>query len=241
MSDTTAARTRTPHTYLAAALALVLTVLAVIGARDLHVEADVISALEGDSDGYLAYARFQDRFALGVADEALLIRADDLADPAAFEALENLILDLQFTDGVAEVVSLFSIPAEGATTPLILANPDAPLADRFDAFFAAGDAAGALVASDRSAALLHVIAATGVEPGTLAEMLPPLIGTAQPLDVRAVGQQAVERQISTSLIRDQAVVTPLAVLICILVGWMIVRSFNNGAILDCSNSSLVCW
>ncbi|MEX3015026.1 RND family transporter [Gymnodinialimonas hymeniacidonis] len=241
MSDTTAAPTRTPQTYLAACLALVLTVLAVIGARDLQVEADVISALEGDSAGYLAYERFQDRFGLGVADEALLVRADDLADPEAFEALENLILDLQFTDGVAEVVSLFSILAEGVTTPLILADPDAALEDRFASYFAAGDAAGALVASDRSAALLHVIAASGVEPGTLAEMLPPLIDASQPLDVRAVGQQAVERQISTSLIRDQAVVTPLAVLICILVGWLIVRSFR--AILICAVPSIcgVLW
>ncbi len=241
MSETIAAATRRPRPYLAAGLALILTVLAVIGARDLHVEADVTRALEGDSAGYRAYEVFRDQFALGVADEALLVRADDLAEPAAFEALENLILDLQFTDGVAEVVSLFSIPAEGVTTPLILADPEAPLDARFDTFFAAGDAAGALVSADRSAALLHVIAANGVAPGTLAEALPPLIEGAAPLDVRAVGQQAVERQISNSLIRDQAVVTPLAVLICILVGWRIVRSLR--AIVVCAVPSIcgVLW
>ncbi|MEJ6388347.1 efflux RND transporter permease subunit [Gymnodinialimonas ulvae] len=232
MSETRAAPRHRWRLWLAGAFALLLTAVAIWGARDLEVEADVIGALEGNSQGFLDYARFQDRFGLGVSDEALLVRAPDLADEDAFAALENLILDLQFSDGVAEVVSLFSIPAEGVTTPLILADPDAPLAARFETFLGSGSAAQALVSDDRSAALLHVIAAEGVAPGALAELLPELTAAAAPLDVRAVGQQAVERQISTSLIRDQAVVTPLAVLICILVGWYIVRSFR--AILVCA-------
>ena len=232
MSEISAARTSPARIWLAAALALVLTALAIWGAQDLEVEADVISALEGDSQGYQDYARFQAAFGLGVADEALLVRAGDLSDDATFEALENLILDLQFTDGVAEVVSLFSIPADGVTTPLILADPDAPLNARFDAFFEAGPAARALVTEDRSAALLHVIATDGMPPGALAELTADLLQAAAPLDVQPVGQQAVERQISTSLIRDQAVVTPLAVLICIIVGWYMVRSWR--AILVCA-------
>lgn len=232
MSETLAAPPKSWRVWLAGAFALLLTALAVWGARDLEVEADVIGALEGNSQGFQDYVRFQDRFGLGVADEALLIRAPDLAEDDAFEALENLILDLQFTDGVAEVVSLFSIPAEGVTTPLILADPDAPLTARFETVLASGPAAQALLSTDRSAALLHVIAAQGVEPGELADLLPSLTEAAAPLDIRAVGQQAVERQISTSLIRDQAVVTPLAVLICILVGWYIVRSLR--AIIVCA-------
>ncbi len=232
MSERSAVPASLGRVWLGATLALILTALAIWGAQDLDVEADVISALEGNSDGFQAYARFQDRFGLGVADEAVLVRADDLAEADAFEALENLILDLQFTDGVAEVVSLFSIPTEGATTPLILTDPDAPLDVRFETLRAAGPAAEALVTGDRTAALLHVIAAEDVAPGALADALPGLFAAAAPLEARAVGQQAVERQISTSLIRDQAIVTPLAVLICIIVGWFMVRSFR--AILICA-------
>jgi predicted RND superfamily exporter protein len=227
MSETSAPPTPQWRVWIAAALAVVVTCVAIWGARDLDVDADVVGALEGNSQGFLDYVRFQDRFDLGLSDEALLIRTDDLAGAEAFEALETLILDLQFADGVAEVVSLFSIPAEGVTTPLILANPDAPLPERFAALRASGPGAEALVAQDRSAALVHVIAETGVAPGAIAEMLPELAADATPLVVRAVGQQAVERQISESLIRDQAVVTPLAVLICILVGWWMVRSIRG--------------
>lgn len=237
MTDITAGRRISSGRWLMGLLAAVLTALALYGARDLHVEADVVSALSGNSEGYLAYAAFQDRFMLGAADEALLVRADDLADPLAFEALENLILDLQFTDGVAEVVSLFSLPSEGSTTPLILADPDASLADRFAAFAAAGPAASALVSADRSAALLHVIAPQGGTPGHIALALPELVEAAAPLSVQAVGQAEVERQISANLIRDQTMVMPIAVMICIIVGALILRSIR--AVLVCAAPAIV--
>ncbi|MBY4892433.1 MMPL family transporter [Rhodobacteraceae bacterium N5(2021)] len=241
MTDITVARGISTARWVKGLLALVITVLALWGARDLHVEADVVSALSGNSEGYLAYAAFQDRFQLGAADEALLVRADDLADPEAFEALENLILDLQFTDGVAEVVSLFSLPAEGTTTPLILADDTAPLEQRFDTFAQAGPAAGALVTAERNAALLHVIAVPGAERGEIASALPDLIATAAPLSVAAVGQAEVERQISENLIRDQTLVTPVAVLICIFVGAWILRSIR--AVLVCAAPAIcgVLW
>lgn len=241
MADITVVKDPGVVRWLKAALALVFTILAFWGARDLHVEADVINALSGNSDGFLAYTAFQDKFALGAADEALLVRADDLADADAFEALENLILDLQFSDGVAEVVSLFSIPAEGTTTPLILADDTAPLAERFERFAQAGPAAEALVSATRDAALLHVIAASGSEPGDIASVLPELIEAAAPLSVVAVGQAEVERQISANLIRDQTFVMPMAVLLCILVAFLILRSPR--AVLVCAVPSIcgVLW
>ncbi len=224
-----------------AVLALLVTLLAGYGARDLHVDADVVGALAGNSEGYLAYEAFQERFALGRADEAVLIRADDLADPAAFEALENLILDLQFAPPVAEVVSLFTLPAEGSTTPMILANPDAPLVERFAALQQAGPAAGALVSEDRTAALLHVIARNDAAPGDIYTELEALNDPSSPISAMAVGQAAVERQISFALIRDQVVVTPLAILICMLVGALILRSIP--AVLVCAIPSIcgVVW
>ncbi|MBL4627727.1 MAG: MMPL family transporter [Roseicyclus sp.] len=241
MTGSTGVRQISTRHWLTGLMAVVLTVLALIGARNVEVEADVIGALSGNSEGYLAYEAFQERFMLGRADEALLIRADDLADPATFEALENLILDLQFTDGVAEVVSLFSLPAEGTTTPLILSNPDVPLIDRFEAFAQAGPAAGALVSADRRAALLHVIAVPSGVPGDIAAALPQLAEAAAPLSVVAVGQAEVERQISTNLIRDQLLVTPVAVLICIFVGALILRSIR--AVLVCAAPAIcgVLW
>lgn len=241
MTETTATRGIGITRWLRGLLALVITFAALWGARDLHVEADVVSALSGNSEGYLAYAAFQDRFQLGAADEALLVRTEDLADPDAFEALENLILDLQFTDGVAEVVSLFSVPADGTTTPLILADDTAPLAPRFDAFAQAGPAAAALVSGARDATLLHVIAVPGAARGDIAAALPDLVDAAAPLSVAAVGQAEVERQISANLIRDQMLVTPVAVLICILVGALILRSVR--AVLVCAAPAIcgVLW
>ncbi len=232
MTNGTGVRSISMTRWLMGLLALVLTALSLYGARDMHVEADVIGALSGNSDGYLAYEAFQERFALGRADEALLVRADDFADPEAFAALEDLILDLQFSDGVAEVVSLFTVPSEGSTTPLILADPDAPLEQRFEAFFAAGEASNALVTSDRTAALLHVIGVPDAGRGQIAEALPGLLAEDSPITVDAVGQAQVERQISASLIFDQTTVTPLAVLICIIVGALILRSVR--AVLVCA-------
>ncbi|WP_341861670.1 MMPL family transporter [Gymnodinialimonas sp. 57CJ19] len=241
MTDTTVARGISAGRWLKGLLALAITLLSVWGIRSLQVESDVISALSGNSDGYLAYEAFQNRFHLGAADEAMLVRAPDLADPAAFEALENLILDLQFTDGVAEVVSLFSLPAEGTSTPLILADDSAPLEDRFASFIGSGPAASALVSSARDAALLHVISVPDAQPGDIATMLPQLIADAAPLDVAAVGQAEVERQISANLLRDQTLVTPVAVLICIIVGAIILRSVR--AVLVCAAPAIcgVLW
>ncbi|QXT38576.1 efflux RND transporter permease subunit [Gymnodinialimonas ceratoperidinii] len=230
MTDAKSARRISTARWLRGLLALAITLLALWGIRSLEVEADVISALSGNSEGYLAYEAFQERFELGAADEALLVRADDLAEPEAFAALEDLILDLQFTDGVSEVVSLFSLPAEGTTTPLILADDTAPLAERFETFAEAGPAAGALVSSTRDAALLHVIAVQGAERGDIASALPALIEAAAPLDVAAVGQAEVERQISANLLRDQMLVTPVAVLICIIVAALILRSVRAVAV-----------
>lgn len=241
MTDTTAAQRISTGRWLLGLLSVAITIAALLGVRNLQVEADVVGALSGNSEGYLAYAAFQDRFMLGAADEALLVRADDLADPEAFEALENLILDLQFTDGVAEVVSLFSVPAEGATTPLILSDDTLPLAERFEIFAEAGPAAGALVSTDRSAALLHVIAVNGAERGEIAAALPELFEAAAPLSVAAVGQAEVERQISVNLIRDQTLVTPVAVIICIIVGAWLLRSVR--AVMVCAAPAIcgVLW
>ena len=218
--------------WLSGLAALILTALAAYGARGVHVDADVVGALAGDSPGYLAYRDFQDRFALGRADEALLVSAPDLAEADTFAAFEDLILDLQFTEGVAEVVSLFSLPGAETTTPLILADPQAPLADRFAALQASGPVAGALVTADRSAALLHVIATPETAPGALFAAMAPLLEAGGPLDVRTVGQAAVERQISHALVRDQVVVTPLAIAICILAGALVLRALR--AVLVCA-------
>ena len=241
MTDLTASfTTRTGRAILALVVAIV-TVFAVIGSQKMVVNSDVVDALRGESDGFLAYEAFDTRFQLGRGDEVLLIRADDLAAPDAFEALENLILDLQFTDGVSEVVSLFTLTAPGTSVPLILVDPDTPLEERFTSFHASGEAAQALVTEDRGAALLHVIATEDAGITDIADALPELLEFAAPLSVTPVGQQAVDRQISNSLERDQTIVTPVAVLIAIVVGFFILRSAP--AVLVCTAPAIcsVLW
>ncbi len=218
--------------FLALLGAVICTCIAVLGIQFVGVETDVVKGLSSDSETLERYNDFQARFELGRADETLLLRAEDLANPDTFAALENLILDLHFVDGVAEVLSLFSVTGDMSTTPLIFTQSDAPIAGQFDEMYAVSPAARGLVSSDRSTALVHVIAERGVGPGELAKALSDIATSSPEIETQLVGQSAVERKIAANLIRDQMIVTPLAIVLCILTGFVVLRSVR--AIVVCA-------
>ncbi|AHM04577.1 hypothetical protein roselon_02239 [Roseibacterium elongatum DSM 19469] len=210
-------------------LSLILSVLMSLWAvRGLSASSDLVRALAGPSEAYARYDRFAQAFSIGEADEVLLVRSDILGSDAGLGALEDLVLDLQFLSGVSQVVSLFTVPAADGTagfmgSPAALAMPPE---QRLAALVDQAAYADRLVAPEIGATLIHLIAQRGTDRGAIAADLVPLLGAVPPLDIQIVGQAEIDRTVTSALLRDQVVVTPLAILFCVLATMLALRSWR---------------
>ena len=203
---------------LRALLVLVaLTVLAAMPLGQLRVAVDFAGLFGTQTPGATAIRRHAERFTPLRADEVLLVRAPSLADPVALTALEDLVLDLQFVDGVERVISLASLPApgrEGAwlTGPELAALPPA---QRLQTMRHQNPLAAQLLSEDLTATLIAVIPEPGVGGAGLAAAL-ARVPVPPPLQVTNVGLMEVQRAVGDEILRDLWTLTPAAVAICLV-------------------------
>lgn len=207
--------------------------------RSITASSDLVRALAGPSEAYARYDRFAQAFAIGEADEVLLVTADPLGSEPALRALEDLVLDLQFVSGTAQVISLFTVPAADGTGSFMGTSRALELgpADRLTALVDETAYASQLVAPAAGATLVHVIAARGTERGVIAEEIGPLLDGYAPLQIQFVGQAEIDRDVTAALLRDQLVVTPVAILLCVLATALALRSWR--AALACAGPPLL--
>lgn len=200
----------------------------------LRVEGDVAEALKGDSEAFLAFTAFEARFGAPSKDEVFLIEAADLGAPGVLAALEDLTIELQLTDGVADVLSLFSIPDPGGTALSFLSREDMaalPEAERLDRLLAEAPLARQVLAADRSATLLTVLPDRAVPAADRLAALDAALATADPaLTVRSAGLSALQREISRALIADQVFLTPTAIIVCVIVALLLFRSWQAAVV-----------
>ncbi len=93
---------------LSLGLLILLTVLAVAGMTQLRFEDDPRSMLKSDRERFQTYDRFRDAYPALENQMFLLIEGADLVSRHALEAIRSLHLDLQFVDGVTNVISIFT-------------------------------------------------------------------------------------------------------------------------------------
>lgn len=205
-------------------LALV-TVLALWQATNLRIAVDLSGLIGPQTDGALALRDYEVRFAPFRAEEVLLVTAPDFGTDEALQALESLVLDLQFVEGVEQVISLASVPAPGREGAWLSGPELADLqpADRLATMRAQNPLAAQLMSADRTAAAVIVVPQAGQGGDALAAALAETTG-ASPLRVRNVGLAAVQRAIGAELIRDLAVLTPAAVGLCLILSLILFRS-----------------
>lgn len=207
----------------------------------LTVDGDVARAIKGKSQAYIDFTAFETEFASPSKDEVLFVQAKDLGDPATYAALENLVIDLQLTDGVLGVMSVFSAPDPDGLALSFLARDDlagVTPAERLDRLSAQSELAAQAIAKDRSATLVNVIPDLGMPADVRLAALQETLDLADPLlKATPVGLVALQRAISSALIADQLFLAPMCILLCLAIAFVIFRSWR--AALICGISPIV--
>lgn len=209
--------------------ALALLVLVTLGAgwqaMQLRVAVDLSGLIGADSAGGQAMRAYSARFSPLRAEEVLLVRAPTLADDGALAALEELVLDMQFLPGVERVISLHGLPAPGRTGAWLTGPELAGLEPgaRLAVMRSADPLAAQLLSADLSATLVVAVPQAGVDLGVFAQDLAALGAQFQRFEVDIVGIGAVQRAIGAELIHDLSVLTPAAVLICLVLSLVLFR------------------
>lgn len=209
-------------------LAALLTGLALWSALGLRVQVDLSGLIGPQTAGAAALRDYAGRFGPVRAEEVLLVSAPTLADEAALEAFEALVLDLQFVDGVEQVISLWSLPAPGRAGAR-LADPDLaalPPADRLRTLRAADPLAEQLLAADLTATVVVVAPGRGQGGPDFLAGLRAAMAAHPPLRVELVGLAEVQRAIAGELVADLRRLIPLATLICLAVAAAMFRDWR---------------
>jgi uncharacterized protein len=212
--------------WVAAAL-VVLTGLALWQATHLRVEVDLSGLIGPQTAGAEGIRDYSRRFAPVRAEEVLLVTAPTLASDAALSALEDLLLDIQFIDRVEGVISLFSLPAPGRAGSW-LAGPelaDMPAGERLETLRRSDPLAGQLLSADLTGTVIVVSPASGAGgPGFVRDLMQA--AQRSELSVQPIGLAAVQRAVAGELIRDLAVLTPSAVVICLVFSLILFRGWR---------------
>lgn len=203
---------------LALAALLAVTLLAVAPLGQLRVEVNFSGLIGEETPGARAIRQHQQRFAPLRADEVLLVRAPTLADEATLQALGDLVLDLQFVEGVERVISLAGLPAPGREGPWLTGPELAGLApaDRLALMRATNPLAAQLLSEDLSLTLIAVVPAAGQGGPALAEALMQAAGAYPGFEIAPAGLSAVQRAVGAEILHDLWTLVPAAVAICLV-------------------------
>lgn len=231
----------------AVALAVLLVTLAswVVTGLFLTADGDVARAIKGKSDAYKSYIELETQFAAPSKDEVLFVQAADLGDPETYAALEDLVIELQLTDGVLGVMSIFSAPdPDGVGLSYLGRNDLAGLspAERLQKLSENSELAAQVIAEDRTATLVNVIPDLDVPAQERMSALRDTIKSADPLlTATPVGLAALQREISTALIADQLFLAPMCILFCLGIAFVIFRSWRAALICGVSPILGLSW
>ncbi|MDP3860507.1 MAG: MMPL family transporter [Phaeovulum sp.] len=217
------------------ALALV-TLAAAFGAIRVRAEIDMAALLHGNSPNYMAWSEVERRFAPFSRDEVYVVAADKgtLAEGDRLAALEDLLIELNLSPGVAATLSIFSMP--DATDPgrAWLKSATArglDVAERLATLRAENPTAAEMISVDLAATLVLVMPASGYSNAKVAAAIAPMVALPpQGLTLRPAGLGEMQRTIAFGLIRDQIWLTPASVTICLLITFWLFGSWRAAVI-----------
>ena len=232
------------HARLAWVLLFLVTALAVAGTTNLRTEIDFSGLVSPQSEVAQDLRAYEERFGALSDDEVFLVEAELLADEAALEALEELIIGIQFVEGVQQVFSLFSLPGPSMASAW-LSSPEMLALDpeqRLERIRQAHPLAAQLLAQDLDATLVVVVPEPGFDRYMLLAGIEAERQIAAPdLSLSAVGLPALQAAIGEELLRDLRVLTPAAVIICAFLALLVFRSWRAVAICAVPPVTAVLW
>jgi len=222
---------------------LAVTVLALWQATRLQVEVNLSGLIGPQTEGARAIVAYEDRFAPLRAEEVLLLRAPSFADEQVLTAFEDLILELQFVDGVEQVISLAGLPAPGRAGAWLTGPElaDLPPEERLRTMRDTDPLAAQLISPDLTATAVVVVPAEGQGGDALAQRVVRAAAPFEAFRVSMVGLLAVQRAIAAELIHDLEVLTPSAVVLCLLVSLLLFRTWRAVAVIALPPIAGVAW
>ena len=220
------------HRRVAAAALVLVTLAAAIGAARVHANVDMTALLRGNSDSYTQWAAVERAFAPFSRDEVYVVSADTgtLAEDSRLLALEDLLIDLNLTPGVAATLSIFSIPSSDQPGRAWLKS-DVSRAlyaqTRLGNLRAENATAAQMLSADLAATLVLVMPASGHSNAEVAAAIAPIVAAPPPgLSLRPAGLSEMQRTIADGLIRDQIWLTPVSVTICLAITFWLFGSWR---------------
>ncbi|WP_372838826.1 MMPL family transporter, partial [Phaeovulum sp.] len=220
------------HRRLALVILALITLVAAVGTQRLHAEVDISTLLRGKSPIYAEWAEVERRFAPFSNDEVYVVGADNgtLADATRLTSLEDLLIDLNLTPGVAATLSIHSIPSKSEPGRPWLKSEEAKALEptaRLTALRGENTTAAQILSPDLGATLVVVMPEAGQDNAALAEAIAPMIAAPPPgLTIRPAGLNEMQRTISYGLLRDQLVLTPASIIVCLAITFWLFGSWR---------------
>ncbi len=211
-----------------AALLVVFTVLMGWQATNIQVAVNLSGLIGPQTQSARAMRIYETRFEPIRAEEVLLVTAPSFADEQALSDLEDLVLELQFVDGVAQVLSLAALPAPGRDGAWLSGPELADLAprERLETMRRISPLAEQMISADLTQAVVVVIPAEGAGGDDLIRAINEATALIDGLTVENVGIAAVQRAIAAELLRDLRVISPAAIILCLGLSMLMFRSWR---------------
>ena len=196
----------------------------------LTVDADVANVVRGNTQASVLFERLETDFGRPSRDEILVVRAEDLGEPQTFQALEDLLINLQLTPSIEGILSVFSIPDPGGDGESFLARRDlqhlSP-SERLQALSSQSPLAASFIANSMETTIIVVLPDHSFPIDTRLDDLSSLLADADPLlDISVHGISAFNRQAGAALIKDQIVLIPAGLLVCLFGALILFRSWR---------------
>lgn len=209
--------------------------VAIVGG--LRFNGDVANVLKVDSPGYRALKQVEADFHPFSTDEVVVVESAGFGDPETFQALEGLVVELNLLSGVEAAISIFSLPASGASVDPFLGSPAAAglsPAERLQTLRQRQFLAADLLSEDLGTTLVVLMIAEDVEAGLSEERrgeIADLAAAAAPvLTVTPAGMTEIHKAIEVALRKDQRKLATISTLLCVLLSLLVFRSWRGALI-----------
>ncbi|MCC5989574.1 MAG: MMPL family transporter [Pararhodobacter sp.] len=207
-------------------------------AMRLGFDGDLVRILSSPSPAFQRFEALEDDFHPFSADETLLLETDDFGLPERFDALDDILAEFHFLPDVAAVWSIFPL---AANTPDRARQSSAAW---LDALHAQDPAARMMLSADRGAMLVLLMpeSAAGLSQEARDEALAAVaaIGGGE-IGASFIGLAASYRALEGALIAAQLSLAPIAVFLCLGMGWALLRSWRAALVIALPGLAAAAW
>lgn len=225
--------------WLMLTLAIIFSFVAYAGINRLIVDDSLTELFRADTDEFKRYERMTDRFPASEYDVLVVVESSQLLTPHSLNTLSNLVIELQFVDGLKGLISLFSArekPINGAVPPPLI--PDQlPTGAAFEALvqriFNNDIISGKLLSKDGELALIVMaLDKTIVHERGLGTVIGDIQKTVEKelkgsrIQAKLAGAPIMQLEIRNAVTRDRMIYNGLGFLAGVLVALLFFRRLS---------------